>query len=163
MARVLIVGCGCRGRQLAAALIEDGHVVRGTTRSGDHVDAIESTGAEAVVADPDRLGTLMPALAGVSVVCWLMGTATGSPDAVAALHGPRLQSMVEALVDTPVRGLVYEAAGTVAQRVLEQGAGIADRTAATYRMPLRLVDRPPADVAGWTAAMRAAVGGILDG
>ena len=163
MARVLIVGCGCRGRQLAAAVIEDGHVVRETTRSGDHVDGNESTGAEAGVADPDRLGTLMPALAGVSVVCWLMGSATGSPDAVAALHGPRLQSMVEALVDTPVRGLVYEAAGTVAQRVLEQGAVIADRTAATYRMPLRLVDRPPADVAAWTAAMRAAVGGILDG
>ena len=32
MARVLIVGCGCRGRTLAASLIEQGLAVRGTTR-----------------------------------------------------------------------------------------------------------------------------------
>ena len=61
MARVLIVGCGCRGRALAAALVEDGHQVRGTTRSPDGLEAIVAVGADAVVADPDRLGTLLPA------------------------------------------------------------------------------------------------------
>ena len=30
LARVLIVGCGCRGRELAAALMAEGHAVRGT-------------------------------------------------------------------------------------------------------------------------------------
>lgn len=162
MARVLIVGCGCRGQELTAALIEDAHAVRGTTRSRDRLIAIEARGAEAVLGDPDRLGSLMPALAGVSVVCWLMGSATGAPDAVAALHGPRLRSMLEAVVDTPVRGVVYEAAGTVAPRLLEEGARIADEAAATYRMPLRLVVHPPEDSVGWTAAMRAAVSGILE-
>jgi len=79
MARVLVVGCGCRGRSLAAALRADGHAVRGTTRSAGRLAAIEAAGIEAVVADPDRLGTIMGQLAGVSVVCWLMGTATAAP------------------------------------------------------------------------------------
>ena len=68
---MLIVGCGCRGRLLAGILVADGHAVRGTTRSRVALAAIEETGAEGVVADPDRLGTLMRALAGVSAVCWL--------------------------------------------------------------------------------------------
>ena len=38
-----------------------------------------------------------------------MGTASGIPESLAALHGPRLQTLLEKLVDTPVRGVVYEA------------------------------------------------------
>lgn len=161
MARVLIVGCGCRGRSLAACLIDDGHAVRGTTRSPDRLAAIEAAGVEALLADPDRLGTLLPALAGVSAVCWLMGSATGAPEAVAALHGPRLGSMLEKVVDTPVRGVVYEAAGTASPELFEEGAAIARTAALTYRMPIRVVDRQPADPAGWTLAMREAVDAVL--
>ncbi len=161
MARVLIVGCGCRGRALAERLMEDGHLVRGTTRSPERVAAIEASGAEGVVADPDRLATLVPALAEVSAVCWLMGTAGGSSEATAALHGPRLQSMLETVVDTPVRGVVYEAAGTASPELLEEGAAIARSAASTYRMPVRIADRAPADVDGWVAAMRAAVEAVL--
>ena len=80
-----------------------------------------------MVADPDRLGTLMPALAGVTVVCWLMGSAEDSLD----VHGARLRSLMEHLVDTPVRGLVYEAAGTVdaallCRRCLNRARGVTD-------------------------------------
>src|SRR5919112_6826234 len=100
MARVLIVGCGCRGRALAGALGE--HAVRGTTRDPSRVAELETAGIEGVVADPDRLSTLVPALAGVTVVCWLMGSAADSPD----VNGPRLQTLLEHLVDTPVRGFV---------------------------------------------------------
>ena len=89
--------------------------------------SLKRAGIEGVVADPDRLGTLMPALAGVTVVCWLMGSAEDSPD----VHGARLRSLMEHLVDTPVRGLVYEAAGTVdaallAQRRLNRARGVTD-------------------------------------
>ena len=107
MARVLVVGCGCRGRRLAEGLIAVGHSVRGTSRSAEALRMIEAAGAEAAVADPDRLGTLLPLLEGVSVVCWLMGTADAEP-----LHGPRLRSLQVKLVDSPARGLVYEAAGS---------------------------------------------------
>ncbi len=117
MARVLIVGCGCRGLALAGALAD--HAVRGTTRSRERVAELEAAGIEGVVADPDRLGTLVPALAGVTVVCWLMGSAAGSPE----VHGARLQTLMEHLVDTPVRGLVYEAGGSVDPGLLRAGRG----------------------------------------
>ena len=106
MARVLIVGCGCRGRSLAGGLLERGLAVRGTTRDPARTGEIEAAGAEAAVADPDRLGTLLPHLQGVTFVYWLMATA-GVPE----LHGERLRSLLEKLVDTPVRGFVYEAGG----------------------------------------------------
>jgi hypothetical protein len=155
MARVLIVGCGCRGQALARALIADGHVVRGTTRDPARVPDIVAAGAEAVTADPDRLATLMSAIEGTSVVCWLMGTAEG--DRGRQLHGPRLESMLEHIVDTPVRGLVYETGG------LDRPDGIAAarRATATYGMPVEILDADPAQHDGWTAAARAAIQSVL--
>src|SRR5436305_14967805 len=100
MTRVLIVGCGCRGQGLARALVAEGHAVRGTTRDSARAPDIEAAGAEAVVADPDRLATLMAPIASVSVVCWLLGTAAENAD---QLHGPRLEAMLEHIVDTPFR------------------------------------------------------------
>lgn len=155
MARVLIVGCGCRGRALGAALGE--HAVRGTTRSPEGLAALRAAGIEGVVADPDRLGTLLPALSGVTVVCWLMGTATGSPE----VHGARLQTLVEHLVDTPVRGLVYEAAGSVDASLLEQGAQIVRTASQTWHIPSEVVTADPADHAAWLTAMTAAVERVL--
>ena len=161
MARILIVGCGCRGRELAASLRHDGHLVRGTTRDPAQLAAIEAAAGEAALADPDRLGTLLPGLAGVSVVCWLMGSAAGSPASIGALHGPRLQSLLSKLVDTPVRGLVYEAGGTVPAEVLADGGVAARATAATYRMPLRVVEEAPEPRPAWLGAMRSAVKEVL--
>ena len=157
MARVLIVGCGCRGQELARALVASGHAVRGTTRSPERHEAIASAGAEAVSADPDRLVTLMPAIEGVSVVCWLMGTARGEPDAVAALHAERLESMLEHIVDTPVRGLVYETGG--APR--EAGVAACSRVAQTYSMPVEVVDADPSQHDAWLAAAASAVDRVL--
>jgi len=161
VARILIVGCGCRGTALARSLLDSGHQVRGTTRRPERLAAIESAGAEAALGDPDRLGTLMPALEGVSACCWLLASASGPPEATAALHGPRLQSMVEAVVDTPVRGLVYEGAGTVAADLLEQGSAIARAAARTYRMPVHVVEEPPSDLAAWESAMHSALEAVL--
>ena len=151
MARILLVGCGCRGRELARALVDDGHAVRGTSRSPGRLAAIEAAGAEAALADPDRLATLLPHLQGVSVVAWLMG-GVGEPP----LHGPRLQSLLETLVDTPVRGLVYEAVGEADRALLAGGAAIVRRAGATWRMPVEVVDGEP-----WKREMRAAVLRVL--
>ena len=163
MARVLIVGCGCRGRMLAGALIADGHAVRGTTRDPAMLGEIEAVGAAGVLADPDRLATLMPALEQVSALCWLMASATGTPERVAALHGPRLRSLLEALVDTHVRGVVYEAAGDVDGELLAAGTVIVDEIAHTFRMPSRSVEADPADHPAWVSAMSEAVAGVLAG
>src|SRR5215207_2644059 len=125
MARVLIVGCGCRGQALARDLRAAGHAVRGTTRDPARMPAIEAAGAEPYIGDPDRIGTLMEALAGVTIVCWLMGAASGEPGQVAALHGGRLRMLFEKLVDTPVRGVVHEIAGPLPQDVLADGRAVA--------------------------------------
>jgi voltage-gated potassium channel Kch len=152
MARALIVGCGRRGQALTRALIAEGHVVRGTTRDPARLAAIEAAGAEAVTADPDRLATMMGPIEGTSVVCWLLGTAADE-----ALHGPRLESMLEHIVDTPVRGLVYETGG------LGRPAGIAAarRATATYGMPVEILDTDPSDRARWTRAAVSAVARVL--
>jgi nucleoside-diphosphate-sugar epimerase len=160
VARVLIVGCGCRGQALARELAAAGHAVRGTTRTPARVGEIEAARAEAVVADPDRLATVMPVLAGVSVVCWLLGSAAG--DSAAELHGRRLETLLERLVDTPVRGFVYEAAGSVGAALLAAGADGVRQAGATWRIPAEVVDADPAGHEAWLAAMTAAVGRLLE-
>src|ERR1700712_2858642 len=149
MARVLIVGCGCRGEALARVLAERGHAVRGTTRDAARAAELESSGIESLVADPDRLVTMMPAIDGVSVVCWLMGTAE-APEP----HGPRLESMLEHIVDTPARGFVYETGGVERP----EGEAAARRLAATYKMPVEIAGAPPEGHDVWLAEMVAAVG-----
>ena len=59
---------------------------------------------------PGPAGHAPRLLDGVAVVCWLMGSARGDADELAALHGTRLESLLGKLVDTHVRGFVYEAA-----------------------------------------------------
>jgi nucleoside-diphosphate-sugar epimerase len=159
VARVLIVGCGCRGRALARALVGEGHAVRGTTRDPGRLAEIEASGAEAVVADPDRLATVMPQLAGVSLVCWLMGSADAG--GAADLHGARLRTLLERLVDTPVRGVVYEAAGSVDPELLSAGAQAVLGAGARWRIPAEVVDADPSDRDTWVAAMTGAVGRLL--
>jgi uncharacterized protein YbjT (DUF2867 family) len=144
---------------LAEALRSDGHAVRGTTRTAAGLDAIEAAGAEGVVADPDRLGTLMRALPGVAAVCWLLASAQGGEE----LHGHRLRTFVERLVDTPVRGLVYEGAGSVDPALLERGAAIVREGSQTWQIPVEVVDVNPACAQEWMAAMRSAVAALLAG
>jgi uncharacterized protein YbjT (DUF2867 family) len=138
VARVLIVGCGCRGQELARVLVAEGHAVRGTTRSPERVDAIAATGAEPVLADPDRVGTLVSALDAVAIVVWLLGPAK-DPE----LHGPRLKALFEKMVDTMVRGVVVE--------TTETGAAIAREAAAIWSIPVGIL--APGEDAG-VAVMR---------
>jgi uncharacterized protein YbjT (DUF2867 family) len=161
VARILIVGCGGRGQALARELVAAGHAVRGTTRDPARAEAIRAAGAEPYVGDPDRIGTLMEALAGVTIVCWLMGSATGDPERVFALHDGRLRMLWEKLVDTPVRGVVYEAAGSVDEAALVRGEAVARVAHETWRIPLEYLRADPADREAWIAAGRTAVDRLL--
>jgi uncharacterized protein YbjT (DUF2867 family) len=163
VARVLIVGCGCRGQALARDLRAAAHAVRGTTRDPARTDAIAAAGAEPYVGDPDRIATLMEALSGVTVLCWLMGTVTGEDERVAALHDGRLRMLWEKLVDTPVRGVVYEAAGPLAPGVLDRGRAVALAAHETWRIPLELLETDPGDHERWRGDARAAVDRLLGG
>jgi hypothetical protein len=135
--------------------------VRGTTRDPAKTGAIRAAGAEPYVGDPDRIGTLMEALSGVTILCWLMGSATGDPEDVFALHDGRLRMLWEKLVDTPVRGVVYEAAGSVDEAALVRGEAVARVAHETWRIPLEYLREDPADRAAWVAAGRAAVDRLL--
>jgi threonine dehydrogenase-like Zn-dependent dehydrogenase len=160
VARCLIVGCGCRGQALAALIRASGHVVRATTRDPRRLAAITDAGAEAVLADPDRLATLLPALDQVSVVVLPLGSAVGTPELVSALHGPRLVALLEKLIDTPVRGVVYEASGMVDESVLAIGAEQVASACARSRIAYELVFAEPAELTLATAAAVARVLGV---
>ena len=155
------MGCGCRGRSLAAALIEEGHSVRGTTRSPEGSSDVEATGAEAAVADPDRLGTILPLLEGVSVVCWLMGSAAGEPDEVAALHGPRLRSLQEKLVDSGARAWSTRRPAASTLACWPGARAIVREVGETFRMPVAVVDQDPADLHAWRGAVLRGVAEVL--
>ena len=159
MARFLIVGCGCRGQSLARELIGAGHVVRGTTRDPERLAAIEAAGAEAALADPYRLATVMPLLDGTSAVLWLMGTANGAGDLAEAVHASRLESMLELIVDTHARGFVYETGGVV-REVGEHATSCAREV---YEMPIEVLATDPADHERWLADAREAALRLLGG
>jgi uncharacterized protein YbjT (DUF2867 family) len=159
MARVLIVGCGCRGTALARSLIDAGHPVRGTTRDPARVAELEAAGIEPAVGDPYRLATLLPHIANTSAMVWLMGSASG--DDVEALHRTRLETTLERLVDSPVRGMVYEAGGTLPVSLFREGATAVRKAALTWQMPNVIVEADPSDHDAWVAAMHAAVEEVL--
>jgi hypothetical protein len=160
VARVLILGGGCRGRQLAAEALAEGHAVRIVTRSQAGRAAIEATGAECFVGDPNRLGTLRAALEGVAVVCWLLGTATGSPEELRELHVSRLPAFLGAAVDSTMRGFIYEAPDKgvgVGARVEAMGEGsrAVEDVAARNAISATALTADPHDVDLWMRTARA--------
>jgi nucleoside-diphosphate-sugar epimerase len=161
VARVLIVGCGCRGQALARALRAQGHAVRGTTRSEARRGAIEAAGAEVWIGDPDRIATISYALDGVTILCWLMGSAQGDGERLAALHGSRLSMLLERTIDTTVRGLLYEAAGSVDPALLAAGGEAVHAACGRSEIPHALLEADPADHEAWLAAALAAVDELL--
>ena len=161
MARCLIIGCGCRGRSLARELIAAGHAVRGTTRDPARRPEIEAAGVEVVVGDPDVVATLARAFEHVSVTCVLLGSAVGSPERLAALHGTRLEMLLTRMLDTTVRGIVYETAGSVDAAVLEAGAAHVRARCDDSRIPYALLDANPSSGAAWTSAAVQAVECVL--
>lgn len=142
MARALIVGCGCRGRQLGESLLAEGWAVRGTSRRKAGLAAIEAAGIEPALADPEQPGTVLDLVGDVTAIHWLLGSASGSAENLAAIHGPRLERLLERLVETPVRRFVYEAFGTVDVELLEGGAAIVEAAARTWQIPVEIKRSP---------------------
>jgi hypothetical protein len=159
--RALIVGGGCRGLELARELTGEGHAVRVVTRSERRELVIRAAGAEPWPGDPDRIGTLRYALDNVTILLWLLGTASGESDKVGALHGSRLEMMLERTVDTTVRGVVYEAAGPLAQGVYASGIREMRRANERNEVPYALLEADPRDLPAWLPAARSAVDSLL--
>jgi hypothetical protein len=168
VARILIVGGGCRGRRFAARMVEQGHAVRATTRSEGGRAAIEECGAECWIGTPDRLATLRGALDKVTIACWMLAGASGDRDQVAALHASRLQFFLTQAIDTTVRGFVYDAwptpAGGVCTEALAGGQAIVSSLAQLNAIPLAVLGGEAAGDGAdgaWIAAAAAAVDSLL--
>jgi hypothetical protein len=159
--RVLLIGGGCRGLGLAENLVADGHAVRLVTRAEDNRARVERAGAECWIGDPDVVGTLRYALENVTILVWALGTAAGTSEQVAALHGPRLEMMLSKTIDTTVRGVVYEAAGTVAPETLATGVAELRRACELNEIPFVVLETDPAARDAWVADARAAIDGLL--
>jgi NAD(P)-dependent dehydrogenase (short-subunit alcohol dehydrogenase family) len=138
LARALIVGCGCRGRELGKGLLAEGWAVRGTSRRQEGLAAIEAAGIEPALADPDRPGTILELVNDVAILVLLLGNAAGSEEQLAAIHGSRLERLMEHLVETPVRGVLYE--GT------EEGRAVVEKASRTWRIPVRIISPSPPQV-----------------
>lgn len=163
MARVLIVGCGCHGRELGVELRERGWAVRGTSRRQEGLEAIEASGIEAAIADPDRVGSILDQVGDVAVVIWALGSARGSAEELEAVNVLRLGSLLEKLVDTPVRGFVFEAAGSAGEENLAAGRELVEQAARTWMIPVVVVTEPRVGADAWTEAMAAAVESAISG
>jgi nucleoside-diphosphate-sugar epimerase len=161
VARALIIGCGCRGRALGERLLAAGWAVRGTSRREEGLVPIEAAGIEPALADPDRVGTVLELVGDVAVVYHLLGSAVGESEALAAIHGPRLERLLEKLVDTPVRGVVYEAVGSVDAGLLAGGAELIRSAGRTWRIPFEVVAAESDDPGRWSAAMTDLALGLL--
>jgi hypothetical protein len=55
-----------------------------------------------------------------------------------------------------VRGVVYEAAGTVAPDLLDRGRAIVEAAGERWRIPVAVIDADPAGIDSWVDAMTAA-------
>lgn len=141
MARALIVGCGCRGRELGGRLLAGGWQVRGTTRREDGLATIEAAGIEAAIADPAQPGTVLDLVGDVAAVYWLLGSASGPAENLGEIHGERLERLLERLVETPLRRFVYEASGSVDAELLERGASIVRAAGERWRIPVTVAGR----------------------
>jgi nucleoside-diphosphate-sugar epimerase len=150
VARALIVGCGCRGRALGVQLLAEGWAVRGTSRSEEGLAPIEAVGIDAALADPENPGTVLDLVGDVAAVYWLLGSAEGSAENLEAVHGPRLERLLERLVETPVRHFVYEASGSVDVEILERGSAIVRAAGERWRIPVTVAG-PQTDMSklGW--------------
>lgn len=122
---------------------------------------LERLGFEAVLADPDRVATLARAFEHVAVAVVLLGSATGSPARLAALHSTRLDMLLSKLLDSTVRGVVYEAGGPAGEAVLAGGAERVRAFCEDSRVPYALLGAPDRDPARWVAQTAGAVERVL--
>jgi hypothetical protein len=90
----------------------------------------------------------------------LLGSTVGTPDAIEALHSTRLDMLLLRMLDSTIRGIVYESTGTVAQAILDGGAARVRAFCDGSRIPYALLD---GGVGEWPAAGADAVEKLFGG
>lgn len=137
--------------------------MRGTSRDPGRLALVSEAGIEPALADPDRPASVLEHVRDVAVIALLLGSTRGEPKVVAAIHGPRLERLMEKLVDTPVRGVIYESAGSVHRRYLESGRETVTAAGERWRIPVEVLEQDPAQHAAWLEAALVAVRRLVEG
>ena len=94
------------------------------------------------------------------MVIWLLGSAVGAPEELAAIHGPRLERLLEKLVDSPVRGFAYEGVGSVDEETRQEGRWIIERASERWRIPVTVL-AGSSDENGWAERTANQIAGLL--
>jgi uncharacterized protein YbjT (DUF2867 family) len=136
--------------------------VRGTSRGEEGLASIQAAGIEPALADPIRPGTVLELVEDVSVIYWLLGLAEAEPEVLAAIHGSLLQRTLERLVETPVRGFVYESPEDADLEVLERGEAIVRGAGIRWRIPVAVVAADPGAPRKWAREMVGAALSLLE-
>jgi hypothetical protein len=167
VARILIVGGGCPGRELAARMVGAGHAVRVSTRTERGRAEIERSGAECWIGTPDRLATMRGALDHVTIACWMLAGADGEREQLQDLHGSRLEYFLSQAIDTTVRGFLYDAtpSGGVPEQLLAEGVQIVKRMTELNAIPAVVLggEHERGDRDGWVARASGAIERLLGG
>lgn len=135
--------------------------MRATTRAPQRMAGLEQLGFEAVLGDPDRVATLARALDHVSVAYVLLGSARASAEELEALHSTRLDMLLTKMLDSTVRGIVYEAAGSVPPDLLALGAQRLRAFCEDSHVNYVLLQTPPDEHEPWLAEAVDAVDTVL--
>ncbi len=98
----------------------------------------------------------------MTILVWALATATGDDlEKVHALHGSRLEMMLERTIDTTVRGVLYEAEGSLPNDVLAQGREVIERMCRKNEIPFAFIEADPADATSWAEAADAGLVALL--
>ena len=122
---------------------------------------MDESGIEGVEADPERIGTILEVIEGVTIIFWLLGSASGEAATVAALHSDRLERLLEEIVDTPVRGVAYELTGGIDQAQALRAMELLRAAGERWHMPFEVVDVDPREHELWLEGMLGAAEGLL--
>lgn len=109
MARILIIGGhGKIARLLAPLLVERGDAVTSAIRNPEHVADVEETGAKALLADIETLGTddIAGLLADHDTIVWSAGAGGGDPERTYAVDRDAAIRTIDAAERAGVRRFV---------------------------------------------------------
>jgi hypothetical protein len=124
--------------------------------------AIGEARIEPVLADPLRPDTVLELVGDVTIVLWLLASAKGPPEELSAIHGSRLERLMERLIETPVRGFVYEMKGSVNPILLEHGREVIEAAGDTWRVGTSCVFVDPGDPHDWAEVTAGAATTLID-
>ncbi|HHV20189.1 MAG TPA: NAD(P)H-binding protein [Propionibacterium sp.] len=105
---VIIGGHGRVARLLAPLLVNAGHSVEALVRRADHIDEVDAAGADARLADLERLDTagLAALFKGRDAVVWCVGPAIGDPERSRSVDRDAAIRSIDAAVEAGVRRYV---------------------------------------------------------